>query len=340
MLRLLHMYNELQDHILNTQQSLNMLYRRQSRIEHFILRMSQSEHLNNENTLPNNINNNINGPIIYDNMNNNIMNNNNNNINSSNTESVTLDVSASPVPLQEQSPINNVFSNIFNNIPNFLPTHTISSLNRNFRNPSGEEKEDDGIMNSNNNHTNHNNSDEPRYIYENVYANNYLYNRNSNRLFSGRHRDPHLTDNINEYNTIIYRPLRENGRIDWGSLTNSHNSTTTTTAALHNSETFTPNQLVESLLSAIMNYQTTIDSSNEEQMLTNDEIITYIQSCEFKDIINPLNTICPITMEPFQMNTVVMKLRNCGHIFSEPELRQWISFKRICPICRHNITQP
>ena len=114
MLRLLHMYNELQDHILNTQQSLNMLYRRQSRIEHFILRMSQSEHLNNENTPPNNINNNINGPIIYDNMSNNIM--NNNNINSSNTESVTLDVSASPVPLQEQSPINNVFSNIFNNI--------------------------------------------------------------------------------------------------------------------------------------------------------------------------------------------------------------------------------
>jgi hypothetical protein len=328
------MYNELQDNILNTQQMLNSLYRRQSRIEHFIIRMAQSEQLNNNNT-------DTNADILNQSSTTTTpstqtttqpttqttldMNNSNeyntippisNIMNTTTTTNTTPFINSVDEPPPTTTPsVNSVFSNIFNNIPNFLPTTTISSLNRNYRNPTD----------SDNSYTNNSTeSNVPDYLYDNIYS------RNRNRRYLNSQ------NMLNEYNTIIYRPIREDGRIDWGTLNNPYRVNNNNETP-NNSIESVPSQLIESLLFAIINSSN--DNNVEETMLTNDEITIYIKNCEFKDIVNPLNSTCPITMEAFQPNTVVMQLINCGHVFNEPELRKWITMRRICPICRNNITQ-
>ena len=46
---------------------------------------------------------------------------------------------------------------------------------------------------------------------------------------------------------------------------------------------------------------------------------------------------CPITMNSFEDNTIVMQIRECGHYFSPHSLRTHLSTQDTCPYCRHNI---
>jgi hypothetical protein len=95
--------------------------------------------------------------------------------------------------------------------------------------------------------------------------------------------------------------------------------------------------ITESILFAIIDIS--YNNIIEEEPLTTQEINTHIKCCQYKDIINPVNTSCPITLDAFQLNTNVMQLLHCGHIFTETELRRWLINKRRCPMCRNYITQ-
>jgi hypothetical protein len=44
--------------------------------------------------------------------------------------------------------------------------------------------------------------------------------------------------------------------------------------------------------------------------------------------------ICPITLEPIEAGTNVMKITRCGHVFKESSLRQWLIRDQRCPVCR------
>jgi hypothetical protein len=60
------------------------------------------------------------------------------------------------------------------------------------------------------------------------------------------------------------------------------------------------------------------------------------------DIIpyNSLNTtqdMCPIDRLEFEENEPVMRIRFCGHIFRENNLRENFRSRATCPVCRHNI---
>ena len=60
------------------------------------------------------------------------------------------------------------------------------------------------------------------------------------------------------------------------------------------------------------------------------------------DIIpyNSLNTtqdMCPIDRVAFEENEPVMRIRFCGHIFRENNLRENFRSRATCPVCRHNI---
>lgn len=46
---------------------------------------------------------------------------------------------------------------------------------------------------------------------------------------------------------------------------------------------------------------------------------------------------CPITMNSFEDNTIVMQIRECGHYFTPHSLRTHLSTQDTCPYCRHNI---
>lgn len=44
--------------------------------------------------------------------------------------------------------------------------------------------------------------------------------------------------------------------------------------------------------------------------------------------------VCPITLEPIEAGTNVMKITRCGHVFKELALRRWLIRDQRCPVCR------
>ena len=57
----------------------------------------------------------------------------------------------------------------------------------------------------------------------------------------------------------------------------------------------------------------------------------------FADIVNPMNSTCPISMERFIDSDSVSVIRECGHIFSTQELQLWFRSNCRCPVCRYDI---
>jgi hypothetical protein len=57
----------------------------------------------------------------------------------------------------------------------------------------------------------------------------------------------------------------------------------------------------------------------------------------FSDIINPINTSCPISLERFNNDDNVLIIRHCGHIFNNIGLTSWFASNCRCPVCRYDI---
>jgi hypothetical protein len=57
----------------------------------------------------------------------------------------------------------------------------------------------------------------------------------------------------------------------------------------------------------------------------------------FSDVINPINTTCPISLERFEPTTEVMEIIHCRHLFRPSSLQTWFERNSMCPICRYNI---
>lgn len=52
----------------------------------------------------------------------------------------------------------------------------------------------------------------------------------------------------------------------------------------------------------------------------------------------PEPATCPITLEPIEAGTNVMKITRCGHVFKEAPLRRWLRRDGRCPVCRGNLS--
>ena len=57
----------------------------------------------------------------------------------------------------------------------------------------------------------------------------------------------------------------------------------------------------------------------------------------YREIENPLNQSCPISLEPFHENDPVTLIKYCGHIFKPSEIQSWFQTNARCPICRYDI---
>jgi len=57
----------------------------------------------------------------------------------------------------------------------------------------------------------------------------------------------------------------------------------------------------------------------------------------YREIENPINTSCPISLEPFTPDERVRQLNHCSHIFCENEFNSWFQTNVRCPVCRHDI---
>ena len=70
---------------------------------------------------------------------------------------------------------------------------------------------------------------------------------------------------------------------------------------------------------------------------TNRQIQNATSEVIFNTIIQPYNNTCPITQQPFQQTDNVLRINQCGHLFTPNELRRWFNSSVICPLCRIDI---
>lgn len=97
-------------------------------------------------------------------------------------------------------------------------------------------------------------------------------------------------------------------------------------APVHNRRNGLPiNQLMDNFLSPIVirPSQTQIEAAT--------------RNVRYNDIIRPINSSCPISLESFNDNSQVTMIRHCGHIFNRDMLNLWFQRNYLCPVCRYDI---
>lgn len=101
-------------------------------------------------------------------------------------------------------------------------------------------------------------------------------------------------------------------------------------------------QYTTSFATASSNYASPIapHSILADLMLDIDLMATDTTTMRFSDIVNPLNTECPISLEPFTPNSTITQINRCGHNFVHSELQQWFQINTRCPTCRTELRQP
>ena len=73
----------------------------------------------------------------------------------------------------------------------------------------------------------------------------------------------------------------------------------------------------------------TATNTNNSDIERNNTIIPFIN--EYIDISPNNDDICSICLEKLNQNRVI-KLR-CNHLYHEKCIQQWLSIKKICPLC-------
>ena len=72
---------------------------------------------------------------------------------------------------------------------------------------------------------------------------------------------------------------------------------------------------------------------------TQSQINNATRLTRFIDIVNPINSNCPISLEPFDPNMQVLQIIYCQHIFNPSSLSSWFRANVRCPICRYDIRE-
>ena len=70
---------------------------------------------------------------------------------------------------------------------------------------------------------------------------------------------------------------------------------------------------------------------------TQSQIESATRCVRYCDIITPVNTSCPISLETFNDNDMVTVIRHCGHTFHTEYLMNWFRTNCRCPVCRYDI---
>jgi len=70
---------------------------------------------------------------------------------------------------------------------------------------------------------------------------------------------------------------------------------------------------------------------------TTTQLTQGLRDTVFSNIVTPLNSSCPITMERFEDNSNVSVILGCNHIFNPTQIRSWFITSARCPVCRYDI---
>jgi len=84
------------------------------------------------------------------------------------------------------------------------------------------------------------------------------------------------------------------------------------------------------LIAEFLNSSVSVRPSREE--LTRASVVE-----RFSAIASPLNHRCPISLDVFNTNDMVVRLMECGHLFSPNSFSEWFRNHVHCPVCRNDI---
>jgi hypothetical protein len=70
---------------------------------------------------------------------------------------------------------------------------------------------------------------------------------------------------------------------------------------------------------------------------TNEQIQQATTSLVYEDIIEPVNTSCPISLNTFQSNDAILQINRCRHNYTPTSLLEWFNSNTHCPLCRIDI---
>lgn len=160
------------------------------------------------------------------------------------------------------------------------------------------------------------------------------YNSTQGQINSLQNRLDDIADNIHNLfmvsNNISRNTNTNTNRrlfVRNNSTRNINNNNNNTNVRANNSNN--PNLSFSNLLSNFFN--------NIEVVPTQQQINNATRNLVFRDIVNPTNDVCPISLERFQSTDHVTQIRWCGHIFRRRDLLSWFNHNVRCPVCRYDI---
>jgi hypothetical protein len=111
------------------------------------------------------------------------------------------------------------------------------------------------------------------------------------------------------------------------------NETTRTTT--RNSQTLNPTNLASTLLETFIDeFLNPVSTAPTEQQIQ--EATT---SMTYREITNPVNTNCPISLNVFQQEDAVLQINRCRHNYTPSSLLEWFRSNNHCPLCRIDIRE-
>jgi len=119
---------------------------------------------------------------------------------------------------------------------------------------------------------------------------------------------------------------------------NNNTNSTTDTSQLWQSLFQNPSYVLEFDTTNIWNRNRNTNTRQPTNRPTPLQIQTATTLFSYHPQENPLTvTVCPITLEEFREDEILMRINGCGHIFKATALHRWFERNHKCPSCRYDI---
>ena len=165
--------------------------------------------------------------------------------------------------------------------------------------------------------------------------NNPIIQQNRGRTTSRRNE---RQQNHGRTSSSINGRQQNRNRQQYTNFVNNNSQSTSTSTSTPPTPTPTPTlqSLADIFTNSIMNelgspMSPVVVHPTQQTITTTTETIPYV------DLTEPIYTQCPISHEPFDINSAVTRIRHCGHYFDPESILQWLTTSVICPVCRHDI---
>ena len=72
---------------------------------------------------------------------------------------------------------------------------------------------------------------------------------------------------------------------------------------------------------------------------TREQINSATETIMYNTLENPTTNTCPISLEPFNDEDEILRIKSCGHYFIKDKILAWFNSHVHCPLCRYDIRE-